>query len=270
VLLERRDFLASLGAAAVAGLAADQTAALAQTGAATAPEFYVWREYMLRNGTGPGRLAAFLRDAAVPALNRLGHKPIGVFEVVAGVPSPTVFVLTPHASIDSVATMEARLSADAMFMKAAAPYFDATAADPIYVRQEVSVLSAVPKLPRIEVPAAAAAGGPRLFELRTYESHNERGHRMKVQMFDEMGEIEIFKRVGLTPVFFGRTLAGPRMPNLTYMLVFDNQAARDKAWDAFRKDPEWAKLRATPGFADSEIVSNITTVLLRPAGYSQI
>jgi hypothetical protein len=85
-----------------------------------------------------------------------------------------------------------------------------------------------------------------------------------------MGEIEIFKRVGLTPVFFSRTLVGPHMPNITYMLVHDNIAGRDKSWDAFRNDPEWKKLAATPGYADAEIVSNITTVLLRPSAYSQI
>jgi hypothetical protein len=28
-----------------------------------------------------------------------------------------------------------------------------------------------------------------------------------------MGEIEIFRRAGLVPVFFSRTLAGPRMPS---------------------------------------------------------
>ena len=30
------------------------------------------------------------------------------------------------------------------------------------------------------------------------------------------------------------------------------------------------KLSATPGFTDPEIVTNITTVFLRPASYSQI
>jgi hypothetical protein len=125
-------------------------------------------------------------------------------------------------------------------------------------------------MPHVQVPAATAARGPRLFELRTYESHNERAHRAKVKMFADMGEIEIFRRAGLTPVFFSRTLAGPRMPSLVYMLVHDNMAARDKSWDNFRNDPEWKKLSATPGFTDSEIVSNITDVFLRPAAYSQI
>jgi hypothetical protein len=91
-----------------------------------------------------------------------------------------------------------------------------------------------------------------------------------MRMFTEMGEVDIFRRCGLTPVFFSRTLAGPRMPSLTYMLVHDNMAGREKSWDAFRNDPEWKKISATPGYSDAEIVSNITTVYLRPSSYSQI
>ena len=74
----------------------------------------------------------------------------------------------------------------------------------------------------------------------------------------------------LTPVFFSRTIVGPHMPNITYMLVHENLAGREKSWDNFRNDPEWKKVAATPGYSDAEIVSNITTVLLRPAAYSQI
>jgi hypothetical protein len=237
---------------------------------ASSPEFYVWRQFIIRNGTQPRRLADFLQTAAIPALNRLGHKPIGVFEVVAGVAAPTLFVLMPSATLDKIAAVEAGLERDAEFMKAAVPYLDATAGDPVYVRQELSLLAAFPNVPRLEVPAATAANGPRLFELRTYESHNERAHRMKVRMFTEMGEVDIFRRVGLTPVFFSRTLVGPRMPSLVYMLVHENLAARDKSWNAFRTDPDWKKLSATPGYSDAEIVTNITTVLLRPAPYSQL
>jgi hypothetical protein len=85
-----------------------------------------------------------------------------------------------------------------------------------------------------------------------------------------MGEIDIFKRVGLTPVFFSRTLIGPHVPSIVYMLVHEHMAARDKSWATFSADPEWQKLRATPGYSDADIVSNITTVFLRPAAYSQI
>jgi len=271
--VERRLFLGSIIGTGVAAAAAGVSSGAAGQGRGServSPEFYAWRQYIVRNGTQPRRLADFLQNAAIPALNRLGRRPIGVFEVVAGLPSPTLFTLVPLASADALATLDASLEQDEAFVRAAAPYVEALAADPVYVRQEVSLLAAFPNVPRVEVPAAAASKGPRLFELRTYESHNERAHRAKMRMFTEMGEVEIFRRCGLTPVFFSRTLAGPRMPSLTYMLVHENMAGREKSWGAFRDDPEWKKLASTPGYSDAEIVSNITTVFLRPSSYSQI
>jgi hypothetical protein len=257
-------------AGTVLATAAGADTAGGQTETPATPEHYVWRQYILRNGTGPRRLAEYLQNAAIPALNRIGHAPVGGFEVVAGVPGPTVFLLVPLPTLASLGDIEAKLRADQEYMRTAAPYLDATAADPVYVREETALLAAFPKFPKLALPAATAGKGPRLFELRTYESPTGKAHLAKVRMFSEMGEIEIFKRVGLTPVFFSRTIIGPRMPSLVYMLVYDNMAAREKSWDAFRNDPEWKKLSATPGFTDAEIVSNITSVYLRPAAYSQI
>jgi hypothetical protein len=268
--VDRRAFLTSSVGTTL--LAASGFASAVQRSREAAPataDLYVWRQYSLRTGAGPRRLADYLQNAYIPALNRIGHKPIGVFEVATGLPTPTVFVLTP-ATVGNLSSIETELERDEEFLHAAAPYFDAPATDPVYLRQEVALLAAFPKVPHVELPAATATKGPRLFELRTYESHNERAHRAKVRMFSEMGEIEIFRRVGLTPVFFSRTLAGPRMPSLVYMLVHENMAAREKSWDAFRNDPDWKKLSATAGYTDPEIVSNITTVLLRPSAYSQI
>ena len=50
------------------------------------------------------------------------------------------------------------------------------------------------------------------------------------------GEIAIFRKVGMTPVFFGQTVAGRNLPNLTYMIGYDDLAARERAWKAFGGD----------------------------------
>jgi hypothetical protein len=266
--VHRRSFISTIAAGLFGTMASP--AARASQGTPRASEYYVWRQFVLRTGSQPRRLSEFLQQAAVPALNRLGHSPVGVFEVIAGLPSPTVFVLVPGSSLDDLARLDARLQGDEVFMQAGAPYIDAPATDPAYVRQESSLLAAFTKVPRIEVPAGAAAKRPRLFELRIYESASERAHLAKARMFDELGEIEIFRKVGLTPVFFGRTVIGPRMPNFVYMLVHDDMAAREKSWDAFRTSPDWKALAATPGYSDAEIVSNITTIFLRPGAASQV
>src|SRR5262245_19981116 len=110
---------------------------------------------------------------------------------------------------------------------------------------------------------------PRLLNLRIYESHNERAARKKIEMFNK-GELAIFRRVGLTPVFFGETLIGTAMPNLTYLLVFPDDTVREAAWKRFLGDPDWLKLKAIPEYADKEIVSRITNKILTPAAYSEI
>ncbi len=101
-----------------------------QQGTQDGTDFYVWRQFIVRTGTQPQRLGEFLKNAAIPALNRRGHKPIGVFEVVAGVPSPSIFVLTPSTSLANLAGIEAGLERDADFMKAANAYINAPATDP--------------------------------------------------------------------------------------------------------------------------------------------
>jgi len=109
----------------------------------------------------------------------------------------------------------------------------------------------------------------RLLNLRIYESHNDRANLKKIEMFNA-GELAIFQRDGLMPVLFGKALLGSALPNLTYLLVFPDDEARKAAWDKFRADPEWIKLKSIPEYADKEIVSKITNILLTPAKYSEV
>lgn len=119
---------------------------------------------------------------------------------------------------------------------------------------------------KMQVPAKK----PRIFELRRYESASESGGKKKIKMFNDVGEISIFKRAGLTPVFFGETLIGELRPNLTYMLTFDDMAEHDKNWKTFIEDPEWNRIKAIPGYEDAKLVSHITRTFLVPADFSQI
>ncbi len=84
------------------------------------------------------------------------------------------------------------------------------------------------------------------------------------------GEFEIFQSAGFGQVFYGDTLIGPRMPNLTYMLSFADMADLSAKWDVFRADPAWTKLKSSPRYNFEEIVSNISNLILSPTTYSQI
>jgi hypothetical protein len=100
-----------------------------------------------------------------------------------------------------------------------------------------------------------------------YESNSGATLRRKINMF-ETGEIAIFKKLGMHPVFFAETIAGAHMPNLVYMLSFDDIAHRDRAWKAFGADEDWKKMRETPGNNDAEIVSNISNWIVTPTPFS--
>jgi hypothetical protein len=89
-------------------------------------------------------------------------------------------------------------------------------------------------------------------------------------MFNDAGEIKLFRECGLNPVFFGQTLVGSRMPNLTYLLAFKNAEEQAAAWKKFVSHPEWKKLSAMPEYADNAILCGITNIELVAAPYSQI
>lgn len=268
--MKRRDWIASsLATSALAALPAIDSAAEARgSRTAGAGQFYLVERYQLRNGPQPELMNGYV-EALAPALNRAGVKPVGVFHGMAGPENPAIYVLTPYVSPSDILSVAARLAKDEVFIRDAAPYFNAPASAPAYDRFETWLLEAFGTVPRIEVPPAALEQKPRIFELRTYENPSEKANATKIKMFDT-AEISIFRRNGLRPVFFGKTVIGSRMPSLTYMLTFENLEAREKNWAAFGRDPEWKKLISTPGYADAEIVSNITNVFLSPARCSQI
>ena len=260
--MERRTFVQ----ASVAGIC---TAAVGQAAAAEGKpamrEIYEYRVYTLKPGKQP-IMDAWLNKALLPSLKRYGIGPVGVFVDTENADAPKLNVLIVHPSGDSLATLSTRLVADEQYRKDAADYLTIRANDPAYVRVESSILAAIEGMPKI---AATDPSKPRLLNLRIYESHNERANLKKIEMFNK-GELAIFKKTGLEPLFFAEAIAGAAMPNLTYMLVFPTEDARKAAWDKFRVDPEWLKLKAMPEYVDKEIVSKITNKILTPTAYSQI
>jgi hypothetical protein len=270
--MKRRDFVAaSVGASLGPGHAAARPSG-EEGGAAgkPAPQVLELRRYRLRFGPMEPRFADYQKNVLVPAFNRAGIKPVGAWNVALGPDSPAVYMLLPHPNGDSVATLAGRIAADPEYAKAATTFRSLPATDPPYVRREASLMVAFPSVPVVEVPSGPLAAPSRLFELRTYESHNEAAGLKKIEMFEKGGEVEIFRRVGLQPVFFARNVIGPALPSLSYMVVFPDAAGREKAWATFRDDPAWVKLRGTAGYGNADILTNITTTLLRPMDYSQI
>ena len=213
------------------------------------------RYYKLRNTLDgmPKRLNEFLAKQHLPALQKAGIAKVGFFNTMIGVGSPCILQVTEFKNL---AQMEATWDAAGNELAS-------------YVRIESSLLRSFDGFPALEMPGAEAGRAPRVFELRTYESNDFKSLGKKIGMFNS-GEISIFRKTGLNPVFFGETIFGTNMPNLSYMLWYDSLAAREANWKKFVSHPEWDKLKTTPGLSDGEVVSNISNSMFSPAAYSPI
>jgi len=260
--MDRRNFIAGSLAASALTVAPGSDAHADVT--VQPRQFYQIRRYSLQTGPQVAMTEKYINEALIPALANRGG-PVGAFRVEVGPETPTFYVLIPILSPATAGALELELNKDESYVKAAEPFWSAPATSPAFLRVESSLLVAFEGWPRIAPPEK----GKRIFQLRTYESPSYRDHLIKVQMFHS-GEFEIFKAAGFRPVFFGDTLIGPRMPNLTYMLSFADSTELDAKWNVFRSDPAWKKLSADPRFAFEAIVSNITNLVLSPLAASQI
>jgi len=229
------------------------------------PQYYEVRIYSTQSEEQQKRVNEYWQNAAVPAYNRMGIQPIGVFTELQDSATNNIYVFIPCESLDDFAAIPAKLAADTDYRKTAAEFLSAPKANPAYTRFESSLLVAFAGMKHLVVPPADHK--PNIFELRTYLSSSEGKGLNKIQMF-ESGEIPLMKEVGLAPIFYGRTLAGLNMPCLVYMTCGENLTAHKEHWQGFSKSPAWKKLKTDPQYQDN--VSRVISILLKHTAASQI
>ena len=186
--------------------------------------------------------------APIPALNRLGIKPVGVFvqqertgdagrhrgqRCVVGAGAASRI---RHWRSFAAATRAAECGPGVSDRRGRS-ICSRPRANPAFERIDSWLMLAFAGMPKLELPAYCREKKPRMFELRTYESHSELKALKKVEMFNA-GEIQLMRDVGLGPIFFGQALIGSNLPHLTYMLSAENQEAHKKHWDAFQAHPD--------------------------------
>src|SRR5579859_1141961 len=142
--MERRKFLASTLAASAAGLGASPAAFPGPQNAANEKgrEYYELRCYHLNSGPQVKAIHEYFRGSMLPALNRLGIAPVGVFSVVIGPENPSIYLLLPSQSPENLIKGRLLLERDAEYVKAAAAFLNAPAAAPAFVRVESSLMIA--------------------------------------------------------------------------------------------------------------------------------
>lgn len=229
-------------------------------------ELKTWRLHNTEENQA-ARVADFLQAGLGPGLARSGARLIGAFSNVIAPDGPFYVTLAQYPSLAAFQDSLGRLTNDDAYQRELEK-LGAGQGLP-FVRVESSLLRTFDGMRRPAVPDPTERRPPRVFEMRTYESQSFTTLARKIGMFNG-GEISIFERLGMHPVFFGETIVGPRQPNLTYMLSFDDLGDRDRLWQAFGMDAQWKKLSSEPRLKDQEIVANISNVILRPLTFSLI
>jgi hypothetical protein len=261
--MNRRDFLHAGIATGVLGT----TGLRVPPGAPASRRYYELRTYELRSDLNAGRLRTFLKDALLPALARAGAGTVGLFAPETGFPAQSVIALIEYPSLDAVGTIAQQLELDAAYDQARRTF---EGADELpYVRYDARLMRAFSGHQQVEVPPSDASRRPRMFELRTYEARTAAALERKVAMFND-AEITLFRQIGMTPVFFGENVFGTRLPSLTYMITFDDMAARTRAWDTFRTHPEWLRINKDPRWSAVGSVTVSNVAYLNPLPFSPV
>ncbi len=265
--MKRRAFVKSaLAATAVGGIAPFVRPARAQSAGGTR-QYFELRTYILKSESQRQLVDSYWGRAAIPAYNRMGIRPIGVFTELDKPEALSLYVLIPFGSIEQFAAVPERLAADATHRKDGAAYLDAARSEPAYARFQSSLLLAFEEMPALEVPQDPAKKEPWIFELRTYESHSEAKGDNKVKMFNS-GEIPLMRKVHLGPVFFGQAILGSNLPNLAYMVSGPDREQHKQHWKAFFDDAVWKQLIGDAQYKDN--VSKVVSVFLQRTASSQI
>ena len=231
-------------------------------------DFYQVKIYHLKNEGQVAQVDAYLQNAYLPALHRKGIKNIGVFKPIANDTASVkfIYVLIPFKSVEQWRNINDELNKDKTYTDASESFRNASSDKAPYDRMESILLEAFPIQDHLLIPPTKTP--ERVFELRSYESPTEELAEKKMAMFNIGGEVEIFKRLGFNPVFYGKVISGSHMPNLMYMPVFDNVQKRNDGWKSFGSDAKWKEISAKPENENKVSVSHIDSILMHSASYS--
>jgi len=235
---------------------------------AAAPEkrrIFVLEQYYLKNGTQAGRLHEYCK-AAIPVLSKVHSGPKIFLEALVAPHMPHVATILGFESLDDLWSVRQKILADEELGKALENWENHP--EQPYEHFSTALLEATDYCPEVKTDPTPRQA-PRIFELRTYHSPTYRQLRALHERFAGP-EIKIFHRTGVHPLLYSSTLIGQNMPNLTYVIPFENLAEREKAWTAFGADPEWIKVRAESIDKHGQISSYMQISLYRATPYSPI
>jgi hypothetical protein len=263
--MNRRNVLKKLGIISSLPLLYEQNA----FGKETERSIYELRRYKLPTSHHHERFDGFMTKAFMPALSRLNIKPVGVFSPLYFADTYSeVYLLIPYSKVEDAFRLNDQLFSDKEFLEAGEEYINASPDNPVYTSYKNSIMIAFEDAPEIELHDICINKKRRIFNLRTYSSQTVKACKKKIEMFNSGGEIDVFREVGMKLIFFGEAIFGDRLPNLSYMHVWEDLQTYDELGEKFWNHPKWVEIREMVEYKN--IVTDYFSVLLKPKNYSQI
>lgn len=104
-----------------------------------------------------------------------------------------------------------------------------------------------------------------MYEMRRYEAF---GHN-KAALYDRFANhtTQLFERHGFNQIAYFDTVIGDG-PELTYLLAWDSLDERQRCWETFNADPEWAAVRRATTAEHGLLVAKTHSSVLKPLPFS--
>ena len=233
-----------------------------------AREYYLIQVYHCTSNQQIKGIDAYLQNTYLPYLHKSGIKKVGVFAPIVNdtAADKKLYVWIPMQTIDVLDKLDQGIEKLDPFAKNEIVDLDNADSSLPYTRIERIVAKSFKYQTQYEKNSSLTKSPDRIYEYRSYESPTENAHLRKVHMFNEGGEITLFKRLNFNALFYSKAIVGDRLPNLIYITSFNNMADRDDHWKAFSASPEWQSISNMPKYAKS--VNRNETVLMTARVYA--
>jgi hypothetical protein len=238
------------------------------TSTAASRDYYQIQVFRLTGKTQEEKVDQFLKSAYLPALHKAGIEKVGVFKPIETdtASGKRIYVWIPFKSLNHFAEIQDKLATDQQYLNAGMDFLGAPFDQVPFLRKESILLKAFPDAPNYFIPDYSTPRSERIYELRSYQAPTENLFRQKVKMFNEGGEIKLFKKLEFNVVFNAEVISGSTMPNLMYLSTFADMPSHDAHWKTFGGHPEWKEMSGLEEYKNT--VSKAVILLLHPADYS--
>jgi hypothetical protein len=234
----------------------------------SAREFYLIQIYHCSSNMQIKGVDAYLQNTLLPYFHKSGIQKVGVFAPIANDTAldKKLYVWIPMQNLALLDKLDQGIEKLDPFAKNDIVDLENADSSLPYTRIERIITKSFKYQTQFEKKSSLTKSPDRIYEYRSYESPTENAHLRKVHMFNEGGEITLFKRLNFNALFYSKAIVGDRLPNLIYITSFNNMADRDEHWKAFSASPEWQNISNMPKYAKS--VNRNETVLMTARMYA--